>query len=303
MRNAILAFVIGTGIGFVAVKALAAEDKPTLGEAIGVLDDQIAKLAKLSKANTESCPQDYKKIYAEKDLRISLFYGYENFDGITVDQTDSRAMAHVLQRPCKDGLEACGFKRVARTQNTMRLQKTIGEKLVTIGIYSTSLTDDNYLNMDANGLYFDQEKRSREIRELFYKELRASDIVFYSGHSRLGGGPGFEAVSELQIGIGSLLRYQLRPMLKVMAERPTRLKVLAMMSCDSNKYYRAGFEQANPRLSLILSHDEIMTGEGEQITYGALNGLLTKKCAKDFAQAMVSVEEPKHKVMEFANKK
>lgn len=300
LKKAISALLLGVVIGFVSVKAMASEDKPTLGEAIAVLDGQLAKLGRQKAAN---CPQDYAKIYSEKDLRISMFYGYENFDNITVDFNDSRAMAHVLQRPCKNGLEVCGFHRIKSGKNMIRLQRAIEGKDVTISIISSSLTDDNYLNMDANGLYFDQKARSREVREQFYKSLRTEDIVIYSGHSRLGGGPGFEAVTELEIGIGSLFRWQLKPVLKVLSERPTRLKVLGMMSCDSNKYYREGFEKANPRLSLILSHDEIETGEGEQITVGILNSILAKKCAKDVAASMVSVEVPAHKVMEFKNKK
>ena len=273
---------------------------PSLPEAIEVLRNQVDKL---NAQNPRSCPADYKRLLPSTGpLRVSIFYGYENFGDRTFDLVHSQAMARVLQEPCQGPAVICGFKRSLKTATQTQLTKTINGQTVTLNLYASSLTSFDHQNMNANDKYWAQRERSQAIKAHFYNEIKVSDVVFYGGHSRLGGGPSFEGQTMAQIGFNYLFKLPLRPVLEAVQVRPTKLKVLGLFSCSSNKYYRSEFERANPGLSLIVSHDEIESGEAEQMTIGALNSLLARKCAPELKDSLVSDQVPEHDVMEFIRK-
>lgn len=284
----------------VASAAPASNEAPSLPEAVETLREQVDKL---NAQNTRSCPADYRRqLPSSGPLRISIFYGYENFGDRTFDLVNSQAMARVLQEKCQGPAQVCGFKISRKTATQTQLTKTVGGQAVTINLYASSLTSFDNQNMNPDDKFWEQRKRSQAIKAHFYQELQASDVVFYGGHSRLGGGPSFEGQTLAQIGFNYLFKLPLRPILDAVSARPTKLKVLGLFSCSSNKYYRTEFERANPNLSLIVSHDEIESGEAEQMTIGALNSLLARKCAPEVKASLVSEQVPEHDVMEFIRK-
>lgn len=261
------------------------ENRPqTYGEALGLLTDQVKKLRK---QNAPACPGDYRRLFGGKDLRIAFFYGYEDFGAYTGDAVHMRALVDTLKKPCAGaGLEVCGFRASKIRRNLVELTKKIGDLPVIISVYSTSLTDDNWNNLDYERGYWAQNEASKAVRRAFHDQLVKADVVFYSGHSRLGGGPGFDPQTREQIALNFLFKMPSRPFLKALGTRPSRLKLLAMMSCQSDKYYRSRIERANPGLSMILTTADIGAEEGEQVNIGALNSILARKCRRDFVRAM-----------------
>jgi hypothetical protein len=133
---------------------------------------------------------------------------------------------------------------------------------------------------------------SRSVKDHFYRELVDSDVVFYMGHSRLGGGMGFDEQTGVTTAVNAVLRLPLLPVLEALRQRPTKLKILGMFSCDSNRYFRQAFQSANPSLSLILTTGNIYCGPAEQASLGALESILSKYCGHAFHEAMTSVDEP-----------
>jgi hypothetical protein len=92
--------------------------------------------------------------------------------------------------------------------------------------------------------------------------------------------------------VNAVLRRPLRPVLEALRHRPTKLKMIGMFSCDSNRYFREAFQGANPSLALILTTGDILCGPAEQASLGALESVLSKYCGHAFHEAMTSVDEP-----------
>ncbi|MGZ6290434.1 MAG: hypothetical protein ACXWQO_19755, partial [Bdellovibrionota bacterium] len=81
--------------------------------------------------------------------------------------------------------------------------------------------------------------------------------------------------------------------------RPSRLKLMGLFACETDKYYRKPFQQANPDMDMILSREELGDEAGEQASIGTINALLTKKCAKDFNKSLRSVSTDAPGKMEY----
>lgn len=268
-----------------------------LANSIGNLHDQVEKL---SSQGPRSCPGEHKKLNSVRDLRISLFYGYEDYEKETADAVHAAAMTSVLMGPCAPHVEACGFKQIARTANMTRMRKQVGNRTVTLSVYSTSLTGDNEKNTGA--LAAKQDARGAALRAQFNADLVNNDVVFYAGHSRYGSGLGFDSPNTMRDIGNFIFRFPLRPMADALRTRPSRLKVLGLFACKADSHYRAVVEGANPYTNLILSHDDIDSDEGEQQQLGAINAILTNKCNAEFQDSLISTFIPDKNVMEYVRR-
>lgn len=265
------------------------DDRAMLTAAIENLEAQAAKLAAQPGA---SCPQDFSALDTGRRLRISLFYGYDDHEGSVHDRANALAMAHVLTGACRGELSTCGFSILSRSSSTVRLSRTIGGRAVDVTLFTSSLADGAVENTTLLASYREQEALSRAVRDHFSRELVASDVVFFMGHSRLGGDVGFDRQTGVTTLVNAVSRRPLRPVLAALRQRPTRLKLLGMFSCDSRKHFRQEFRSANPSLSLILTTGDVAYGPAEQASLGALEAVLSRRCGRAFQQSMISVTEP-----------
>ena len=245
------------------------DDRAMVAESIENLEMQADKLA----AGTGgSCPQEFSALETGRTLRISMFYGYDNYEGRAHDRFNAGSMSHVLTEECRGKLSACGFSIVSSSKSAPRLMRMLDDRKVEINLFTSSL--------------------SRSIKGRFYRELVESDVVFYMGHSRLGGGMEFSPQSGVTTLFNAVFRFPMLPVLKALRQRPTKLKVLGMFSCDSNKYFRHTLHDANPSLSLILTTADIYARPAEQASLGALDAILSKKCTRAFQESMMSANKP-----------
>jgi hypothetical protein len=250
------------------------DDRAMAAQGIENLEMQADKLASGTGA---SCPQEFSVLETGRTLRISMFYGYDNHEGKVHDRVNARSMTHALTRKCRGKLSACGFSIVSRSKSTVRLMRALDGRKVEINLFTSSLTDGA-----EEGL----------VKGRFYRELVESDIVLYMGHSRLGGGMEFDAQTGVTTLFNAVFRFPMVPVLKALRQRPTKLKMIGMFSCESSKYFRHDFHGANPSLSLILTTADIYARPAEQASLGALDAVLSKKCARAFHESMMSVNEP-----------
>ena len=133
---------------------------------------------------------------------------------------------------------------------------------------------------------------SRAVKDRFYRELVESDVVFYMGHSRLGGSIGFDDQTGVTTLVNAVLRRPMRPVLEALRRRPTRLGLLGMFSCRSAEYFGRDFREANPALALVLTTGDIRYAPAEQASLGALEAVLSKSCGSAVRESLVSVTEP-----------
>ena len=257
-------------------------------EAIENLELQAEKLAAVG---GPACPQDFSALEGSGTLRVSLFWGYDEHEGKVHDRANAGAMLRTLTDECRGELSTCGFSLVSRSTSAATLARTLGDRRVEVNLFTTSLPADSAENQSLVSAYLEQNRLSRAIRERFYRELVDSDVVFYMGHSRLGGGMGFDDQTGVTTLVNAVLRLPLQPVLEALRQRPTRLKVLGMFSCRSEEYFRRAFQDANPSLSLILTTGDIGYLSGEQTSLGALEAILSKYCGFAFLDSMTSVTE------------
>lgn len=250
------------------------------------LENLNVQLGKLSEQGPAKCEAENKKYFDGDTLKISIFHGYANFENMTLDGMYADTLVRTLRQPCGPNIQACNFKVTAKKQNAVRLQKTIDGTKVVINVLWTSLTGDNNINSDPNGAYWKQEALSRKVKAQFYTELSQSDVVIYSGHARVGGGMGFDVSTLATLGFNYLFKADVQPILRAMEQRPSKLKLFAVLACDSDKYYRDALMKANPKASLVLTKKEFTVDEVEQSLIGVVNSVLSKRCHQDFKEAM-----------------
>lgn len=273
-------------LSFSTTMALAALDNDS-AEAVGSLERQIQKIYA---EQGVVCAQDFARVFPAKSLNISLFFGYGNFDEKTFDRAQSFAMAYTLKRPCHGGVAVCGFRQISRQDHLTVLRKSAGGREITVRIYSTSINNNGAAHLDPHGQYWDQEKQSARVRAEFYRDLNRSDAVFFLGHSRGGGGLGFNTSTTAQVVFNLIFRVPLRPMLQALSQQPASLKMLGLFGCETEKYYRADVERVAPRLSLLVSKADLELEEGPQTMLGALDALLSRKCASGFSRSLISAD-------------
>ena len=263
-------------------------DEAMADEAMANLERQSAKL--LAQPGP-SCPADFPAFEAGRTLRVSMFYGYDEHDGRVYDRADASAMSRVLRSPCRGELSICGFALVARSSSAVELRRTLGGRTVEVRLFTSSLASDARRGMSLVSAYLEQDRLSRLVKDRFYRELVESDVVFYMGHSRLGGGMGFDRQIGVTTAVNAVFRLPMLPVLEALRRRPTRLKILGMFSCDSNRYFRQPFQEANPALSLILTTGDVNYGPAEQTSLGALESVLSRKCGHAFHESLISFNE------------
>lgn len=265
------------------------DDRALVAESIENLEMQADKLAAGTGA---SCPKEFSALETGRTLRISMFYGYDNHEGRLHDRVNARSMSHVLTKKCRGKLSVCGFSIGSSSKSAVRFDEDAQWPEVEINFFTSSLTDDAKEGMNPDALYWEQDKLSRLVKGRFYRELVESDIVFYMGHSRLGGGMGFNPQTGVATLFNAVFRFPMLPVLEALRQRPTNLEMIGMFSCDSNKYFRHAFHGANPSLSLILTTADIYARPAEQASLGALDAVLSKKCARAFHESMMSDMSP-----------
>lgn len=237
-------------------------------------DDLREQLEVIAQTGGGSCPRQYRGDFRD----IAIFFGYGNFENKTFDEHQAKAFARILKKPCAPGIAACGFTEVGRGVYTVFLAKNG----VNVRISWTSINRNMPMHLDPNGQYWDQEKRSSQVRADFYRELSKADAVFFLGHSRGGGGLGFNVANAFTNALNYVFRVPVIPMKQALAQRPSRLKMLGLFGCDSDRYYRAEVESVVPRVSLLVGDGDLDFNDGPQAMLGALDSLLARKCEAPF---------------------
>jgi hypothetical protein len=172
------------------------------------------------------------------------------------------------------------------------LSRTIRGRRVEIRLFTSSLPEGERERKGAVAAYLEQARFSRSVRERFYRELVLSDVVFFMGHSRLGGSLGFDHQTGATTLVNSVLRLPMAPVVEALRHRPTSLRILGMFSCDSKRYFGPTFIEANPSLSLILTSGELQYRPGEQASFGALEAVLSRYCGHAFHESMIAASAP-----------
>ena len=255
---------------------------------------------------TAECLRRYDRFYSGNTLEITMALGYYDnrpFNGVQ-DGPQQMELERMLMTGCGPNQYACGFRKVPAPANAFSNSfiKVIKgpdnrPREIHIKIFHASET----INDDVNRLSDAQVIRSRLAEDAFKSALRNSDIIFYMGHSRDGGGPDFDPPRLLGNNHVDYPWYHqnrgdFRELLAEIdaASRPPKL--LGLLSCLSNMHFAAAIRRTSPTTGLMVSLNEIGDGQMFEGIMTFLNGIQRFKCEAQLSSDLDAVNIDKTKV-------
>lgn len=236
------------------------------------------------------CDRAYSLLTRDGSLFITVVFGYKDSRPLrfVADRYERAAFADSLLRPCEDGEVVCGFTTDPGNPEffTKKLMWLDGkERFIQIQVLASSVGPDDEWNRKSKV----QEWHSDRTYRLFRRSITKSDIVFYNGHSRTGGGPDFFPPKISKSGLVQYKYYQdNRPGFKDLIEDLERAKgarqprVLGLFSCASTKHFQQTMLKTKPKLGVIASEALLYQADAMDNMVRALTALLKGECEPQF---------------------
>lgn len=242
------------------------------------------------------CLERYRNLFKDGTLNITIGFGYSDavpkktvFDWYMVN-----GFRRVLTEPCRQGLNACEFKVSKNDPN--KLFKMIEDpdgirRRVEISVLRGSLTGIHQNNISPANIKA-QTALCKATEARFYQEIKnGAEIVYYSGHSRDGGGPDFCPPLTRADGHVDYTWYRRnKPGLKLLtnalkqAVKPTQ--ILALHSCGSTAHFYQTVAPIHPTMAILGYKETVMMTPDFQNQFGGLDALLSFRCQKGLSESM-----------------
>ncbi len=266
-----------------------------------ILDGEVLRLQGLrsetsgDKYAPAACKSRYKKMYGDKYISVSIGFGYGDSDdgSVALDSMIYDAFVRKLTRPCPVDVSACGFLRDKKDPSLFQriVFDPTGEVnyLVSLRITKPSLSWNGKDNTTVN--HARQLQSCMAARDKFMGEIaRGTDMAFYIGHSRDGGGPDFCPAIRLPNNHVNYPLYQRRKqgindLTKAMSDAVKAGKpnqIVGSFSCSSQKHFEARLRAANPKAGYFLTSRTVSFGDIAAEAYTSLDSVLHQRCADGF---------------------
>jgi hypothetical protein len=253
------------------------------------------------------CLQRYDRLYNDSVFNITLGLGY--YDGRPGDNVYDidldNEISSMLRTPCKANETVCGFKPgqidVSDLVSRVFVKTVLGPdkkpRVIRIKIFHASDDADD----DENRKSFLQTMRSNQVEADFKDALRSSDVVFYMGHSRDGGGPDFDPPRLLPNNHVDYNYYHhhkadFAELLKDIGSASTPPKLLSLLSCYSNMHFASAIRRASPTTGLLVSLNEINDQQMFEGLLTVINGIQKFKCEPQLASDLEAANMDKTKI-------
>lgn len=257
----------------------------------------------------EQCRDSYQKLFSKPELNWSIYFGYGDGAGekYTTDMAERDIFEKEIKAPCpqfRPDIELCDFKAddLISGQYTKQITTKDGRSVtVRLKLFNASLTSEIAVN---NARKAEQKKKAKALEKSFLHALETDDIVFYSGHSRHGSGPGFRPLSKNPLSrfftglfrpmaskmysrLGEDDRYENDDIYHSTSTNTTgkSAAILGFFACEAEAHFGANLAHRTDA-GLILTRQSITTVDNMRLLYASTNSLLTQSCERDFAQSM-----------------
>lgn len=200
-----------------------------------------------------------------------------------------------LQQACRpqSALLTCGFTASQNHFGEIVLQKdfVLFSRTLKMQITLTKASATEFFQKNKNEKAEDQ-KRATEVSERnFFDGLRTADIIFYNGHSRVGGGPDFSPPvlnrnnKPDYRGYYQIQRPGLSRLLKEINDRPDSDFILGLFSCSSHRHFFKDLSTVKKDLKLVLSRDTISYFDSLYASMGLIEGMMHGACGADLKKS------------------
>lgn len=245
-----------------------------------------------------ACELAYENVFRRSVVNISVLFGYKDtrparFVG---DRHERLSFVQTILKPCLKNNQACGFERSPKNADLFfKKHKGVGAKPITIQlkvVNSSAGSDDQANKTDPF-----QEWQSTYARETFLSGIKDSDVVFYNGHSRFGGGPDFQPPQLNDKGEVDAPYYQsqkpgfMKTLDVIQVQSFTkgavggRMKIFGLFSCGSSQHFTDEIQQYSG-VGLISSKKLIYYADALENSLIAMNSFLQMKCLKEFNSSL-----------------
>jgi hypothetical protein len=245
-----------------------------------------------------ACRKPYAALTKDGALVVTVVFGYKDsrptrFVG---DRYERAMFSDYLLRTCQGDEVVCGF--TPDPNNAEFFSKKIlwydgKERAVQVQVLTSSVGPDDEWNRNSSL----QSWNSDRTRRLFRKALAFSDIVFYNGHSRVGGGPDFFPPKIFKSGMIQYDYYQAaRPGLKDLladleaTKKARQPRLLGVFSCASNKHFQQSILDTKPKLGLIASQALLYQSDAMENMVAGLSAVLRGECEAAFTRRLRSTD-------------
>lgn len=244
------------------------------------------KAGPIAQAN---CQKEYLELFSGDEMSMTVVFGYDD-DSYhkTKDQKSLAIFVNTLTTKCSNwSQKMCGFT-IQSTNPHIMTRKTFGPdgKVKTLKVIAdaTSVSDDD----KANRLNSNQKKQTQKIRDLYSDGIQNSNVVFYQGHSRDGGGPSFAPPKLRADGHVDYNWYHNNQpdkqfMLDALAKIPNKSRIMGLASCSSIRWFSESIGNAAPATGIIGTDSTFYTGHFEE-TLPIMENIFSYKCLTDLAQ-------------------
>lgn len=256
---------------------------------------QLTKLSEMSTPDSRACTNRYDRLWKNGELGVDWYYGYlDSSSGAVADRLMRNEMIVALEKPCTNGLSACGFSEISTGEPFVIAKSTPRGRFV-IRFSTSSAHDWNFQNtVGVSRVMFrdrDQSAKSRQTWSAYLDSLTKSKVVIYDGHSRHGMGPGFGPYSIFQMIEGKVWNPNWRRVESAL--RDNAPEVMMFASCESQRYYLPSLKRIAPRTAVAATRFDESFGAGEETTISLIDSLLVGRCEDEMNQALTPVSDPR----------
>ncbi len=203
------------------------------------------------------------------------------------------AIRNFMKAPCRNSNQlTCGFFEKGNPANgKVILEKDIsmfGQKVLARMTLTQASASQNY-DQNISTLAERQKALTLQSEANYFDAIRTSDIIFYNGHSRHGGGPDFMPVVLNSRGTPEyeqhykIKRTGIRRTLAEVKARPDRDYILGLFACYSASYYQEALFLTRPGIQSIYSIDTIYYFDSLTSSLGYIEGFMHGLCGSDLS--------------------
>jgi hypothetical protein len=251
----------------------------------------------------DGCENMYGNMLKDGVLDITYAFGYfddtngqDRIEGgvnygpsPSLDIAAFRSLRSVLRETCQGPNSLlCNFAESGDpSSGKLVFQKNIkmmGQKIL-VRITMTQASASEKWASNKGELAGRQKFLTQQSEASYFGALKtSSDIVFYNGHSRNGGGPDFmmpvlnSSNHTDYKGWYEIQRVGIKHALANLAANPNKGVVVGLFSCYSRKHFLDNFLSQNPNQRLILSADTIDYFDTLKTSAGYLEGMMHGLC-------------------------
>ena len=235
----------------------------------------------LANITGNTCENITQHLNKKDKIKITYIVGYKDarparFVG---DRYEKNVIVHKITEACQEDEFLCEFERSEK--DAFLFKKSWKGKRIYFRLMSSSVTE----NDDENLTHPFQQWLSGRVKKEFLLSLWQSDILFYNGHSRSGGGPDFYPpllkkdkqidFKKYKNGHGSF-----KQILNYFKKVNQPLSVLGLFSCKATQHFERDLNKQKKNVLLLTAPNLIYFKEAMDKSLYSLEYLMKSDCKK-----------------------